>query len=61
VSGALRRVLEDRDLRERLGRAGVTTAAEYAWEKRIDELERFLEGVAPQRSSAMRGAARENT
>jgi GT2 family glycosyltransferase len=61
VGGALRRVLEDRGLRERLGRAGIETAAGFAWERRIDELEGFLESVAPQRSSAMRGASRENT
>ena len=61
VSAALRRVLEDAGLRERLGRAGIETAAEYAWERRIDELESYLESLAPQRSSAMRGASRENT
>ena len=43
VSAALRRVLEDPALRERLGRAGIETAAEYAWERRIDALETFLE------------------
>ncbi len=29
-----------------LGRAGVETAADYAWERRIDALERFLGEVA---------------
>jgi glycosyltransferase involved in cell wall biosynthesis len=43
VSGAIRRLLEDPALRERLGRAGVETAAEYAWERRIDELEDLYE------------------
>jgi glycosyltransferase involved in cell wall biosynthesis len=52
VSGALRRLLEDRELRERLGRAGRETAADYAWESRIDELERFFAGVADRRSVA---------
>ena len=33
----------DPELRERLGRAGIETAAEYAWERRIDALEAFLE------------------
>jgi glycosyltransferase involved in cell wall biosynthesis len=61
VGGALRRVFEDAALRERLGRAGIETAQAFAWEKRIDALEAFLDGLAPQRSSAMRGAARENT
>ncbi len=46
VRDALARVLGDPELRERLGRAGVETAQEYAWERRIDALEAFLEGVA---------------
>jgi glycosyltransferase involved in cell wall biosynthesis len=47
VGGALRRLLEDPALRARLGRAGIETAADYAWERRIDELEAFYESVAP--------------
>ena len=50
VSGAVRRLLEDGALRERLGRAGIETAAEYAWKRRIDELERFYEGIAAGRA-----------
>jgi GT2 family glycosyltransferase len=46
VRGALARVLSDPALRERLGRAGIETAKDYAWERRIDELEAFLERVA---------------
>jgi GT2 family glycosyltransferase len=46
VSGALARMLEDSDLRERLGRRGMQTAKEYTWERRIDALEEFLEDVA---------------
>lgn len=46
VSEAIARLLSDGDLRERLGRSGIETAAEYAWERRIDALEGFLEGVA---------------
>ena len=46
VSAALRRLLEDPGLRERLGQAGIETAREYAWEKRIDALAEFLERVA---------------
>ncbi len=61
VSGAIGRLLGDPALRARLGAAGLETAAEYTWEKRIDELEGHLERVAAQRSSAMWGAARENT
>jgi glycosyltransferase involved in cell wall biosynthesis len=46
VSDALARALDDGALRERLGEAGIRTAADYAWERRIDALEGFLEGVA---------------
>jgi GT2 family glycosyltransferase len=46
VSAALDRLLSEPALRERLGRAGIETAADYAWERRIDALEAFLEGVA---------------
>jgi glycosyltransferase involved in cell wall biosynthesis len=53
VSGAIGRLLEDPDMRERLGAAGIRTAADYTWEKRIEELEGFLESVtSPRRSSA---------
>jgi len=57
VSAALGRLLEDPELRERLGRAGIRTAREYAWERRIDALERFLDRVAaprPQEPAAPR-------
>jgi GT2 family glycosyltransferase len=46
VAAALGRLLGDPELRERLGRAGIATAADYAWELRIDALEAFLEHVA---------------
>ncbi len=46
VSEALARVLSDPELRERLGRAGQATAAHYAWERRIEDLERFFEELA---------------
>ncbi len=46
VSGALRRLLEDPGLRRRLGAAGIETAQDYTWERRVDALERFLESVA---------------
>jgi GT2 family glycosyltransferase/glycosyltransferase involved in cell wall biosynthesis len=46
VSAALQRLLADPQLRERLGRAGIETAKDYAWERRIDALEAFLEGAA---------------
>ncbi len=46
VSAALARLLGDPEFRAGLGRAGIETAAEYAWELRIDALERFLTAVA---------------
>jgi GT2 family glycosyltransferase/glycosyltransferase involved in cell wall biosynthesis len=46
VGDALARLVADRDLRARLGRAGIATAASYAWELRIDALEAFLNRVA---------------
>ena len=61
VTGALSRVLGDRALRARLGEAGIRTAQEYSWERRIDELEAFLRCVAavatrdPLRSAVPRG------
>ena len=47
VAAALRRVLSDRELRERLVRNGRETVAQYGWEARIDLLEQFLESLAP--------------
>lgn len=49
VSEAIARLLADEQLRERLGQAGIETAAEYAWERRIDALEAFFEEVAQPR------------
>ncbi len=57
VRDALTRVLGDPQLRERLGRAGVETAKEYAWERRIDALEAFLEGVAAPLQVTLDGGA----
>jgi GT2 family glycosyltransferase/glycosyltransferase involved in cell wall biosynthesis len=51
VSAALARLLGDAELRERVGRAGIETAAQYAWERRIDVLEAFLEEVARPRAT----------
>ncbi|HTC58542.1 MAG TPA: glycosyltransferase [Solirubrobacteraceae bacterium] len=51
VSVALARLLGDGELRARVGEAGIETAAEYAWERRIDALEDFLEGVAQPRET----------
>jgi GT2 family glycosyltransferase len=55
VSAALTRLLGDPELRARLGRAGIETAADYAWERRIDALEGFYERVARSRSMARGG------
>jgi GT2 family glycosyltransferase/glycosyltransferase involved in cell wall biosynthesis len=52
VSAAIARLLADPQLRMRLGEAGRVTAADYTWERRIDELEAFLEGVAAKPASA---------
>jgi GT2 family glycosyltransferase/glycosyltransferase involved in cell wall biosynthesis len=46
VGAAIARLLGDPELRARLGRAGIQTAQEYGWERRIDALEAFLEKVA---------------
>jgi GT2 family glycosyltransferase/glycosyltransferase involved in cell wall biosynthesis len=55
VRAALERLLGDRELRVALGRAGIETAGEYAWERRIDALEQFLWGVASSRRMALGG------
>jgi GT2 family glycosyltransferase/glycosyltransferase involved in cell wall biosynthesis len=58
VSRALQRILGDAELRSRLIAAGLETAADYAWERRIDKLESFFSEVAataPRRSVAPRG------
>jgi GT2 family glycosyltransferase len=52
VAAAISRLLTDSKLRERLGEAGITTAADYAWDSRIDALERFFDSVAAPRSVA---------
>ena len=58
VSAAIARLLADPELRERLGEAGIRTAQDYAWERRIDELEAFYSrsrgGACGCRSSAIR-------
>ena len=49
VRGAIERLLADRALRERLGAAAIQTAARYAWEPQIDQLEQFLTDTATPR------------
>jgi GT2 family glycosyltransferase len=46
VAAALARLLHDPQLRERLGDAGIETAKQYAWSRRIDTLERFFEDIS---------------
>jgi GT2 family glycosyltransferase/glycosyltransferase involved in cell wall biosynthesis len=55
VSAAIARLLSDPELRARLGQAGVETAREYAWERRIDALEAFMLRVAESRRMALGG------
>ena len=58
VAAALDRVRSDPDLRARLVAGGLETVGEYAWERRIDQLERFLGRVAderPEHSGAVPG------
>jgi len=55
VGAALARLLGDGELRARLGRAGIETAQDYAWERRIDALEAFFQRVAAARRMAVAG------
>jgi GT2 family glycosyltransferase len=55
VSAALARLLADPELRARLGHAGIETAREYAWERRIDALEEFFQRVAASRRMGLAG------
>ena len=52
VAGAIARLLGDPALRTRLGDAGIATAADYAWSRRIDALEAFFEELATPRRIA---------
>ena len=60
VAEALARLLADPELRARLGRAGIETAAAYDWERRIDDLEGFFERVARSQRMALAGEVLEN-
>jgi GT2 family glycosyltransferase len=46
VREAIARLLADPQMRARLGAEGRKTAQDYAWERRIDALEAYLEGLA---------------
>ena len=59
VAAGIERVRRDQQLAARLARGGFETVREYAWPRRIEQLERFLTGVAderPQASGAVPGA-----
>ena len=46
VAALVSRLLADSSLRSRLGQAGMTTAAAYDWDTRIEALERFMFEIA---------------
>jgi GT2 family glycosyltransferase/glycosyltransferase involved in cell wall biosynthesis len=46
VAAAISALLADAELRKRFGEAGIATAAEYAWSRRLDALETFFEDLA---------------
>ena len=52
VREAVERVLTDADLRERLREGGRKTAAEYAWPRKLDELDAFYR--RPRRAARLR-------
>ena len=58
VGAAIASLLADPDLRARLGEAGRATAQDYTWERRIDELEAFLQAVAAQPPQAQDAGGR---
>ncbi len=55
VSAAIARLLADPELRASLGAAGIATAGDYAWERRIDALEAFFQRVAAYGRMATKG------
>lgn len=60
VAEAMLRLMRDPALRQRLGHAGIRTAADYSWQRRIDALEAFLTELAtPRRISASSGVVPE--
>jgi GT2 family glycosyltransferase len=46
VAAGIERLRRDDELRSRLAKGGIETAARYSWDLRIDELERFYESLA---------------
>ncbi len=52
VAAGIQRVMGDPELCARLVAGGLETVADYSWERRIDQLESFLSGVADERPRA---------
>ena len=52
VAAGIERLLGDAELRRRLVAGGLETVVEYRWDRRIDQLERFLFRVADERPEA---------
>jgi GT2 family glycosyltransferase len=50
VAAAIQRLLDDQALRARLAEGGRQTAREHDWSRKLDDLERFFEGVAASRT-----------
>jgi glycosyltransferase involved in cell wall biosynthesis len=50
VAAAIQRMLGDHALRARLAQGGLQTARAYDWSRKLDDLERFFEGVAASRT-----------
>ncbi len=59
VAAGLERVLGDAALREKLVAGGLATVGEYAWERRIDQMEDFFTRLADQEPPAPSGALPE--
>ncbi len=54
VAAAIERLRGEPELRARLAAEGLRTARRYSWERRIDELERVLEGLGARSDAAAR-------
>ena len=59
VAAGLERVLGDAALRDKLVAGGLATVGEYAWKRRIDQMEDFFARVADQEPPAPSGALPE--
>lgn len=59
VREALERILQDEALRSRLIAEGLETAREFAWPRKLDELDRLYRNLAAERASGRRTPAAE--